>query len=105
MSKKNFDIYLDLSSKKLSIAAFDKLDSHNFFFKEYDCETNLNKDKLNFENVKKTIEKSIFEIEKKTGEFLEDIYLMVETPESISISLSLAKNNEGKKMKRKIFNI
>tara|TARA_Y100000590_G_scaffold403727_1_gene490658 strand:+ start:305 stop:1015 length:711 start_codon:yes stop_codon:yes gene_type:complete len=101
MSKKNFDIYLDLSSKKLSIAAFKKSDNHNIFFKEYDCETNLNKDKLNFENVKKTIEKNIFEIEKKTGEFLEDLYLMVETPESVSINLSLIKDNEGKKIEKK----
>jgi len=101
MSKKNFDIYLDLSSEKLSIAAFEKFSSHSIFFKEYDCEANLNKNKLNFENVKKTIEKNIFEIEKKTGEFLEDIYLMVETPESISINLSLIKNNEGKKIEKK----
>ena len=101
MNEKNFNIYLDLSSKKLSIAAFEKLSSHNFFFKEYDCETNLNKDKLNFENAKKTIERSIFEIEKKTGEFLNDIYLMVETPETISIKLSLIKDNEGKKIEKK----
>ena len=101
MSKKNFDIYLDLSSKKLSIAAFKKFSSHSIFFKEYDCETNLNKNKLNFENVKKTIEKNIFEIEKKTDEFLEDIYLMVETPESISINLSLIKDNEGKKIEKR----
>ena len=101
MTKKNFDIYLDLSSKKLSIAAFKKFDSHSIFFKEYDCETNLNKNKLNFDNVKKTIEKNIYEIEKKTDEFLEDIYLMVETTESISINLSLIKDNEGKKIEKK----
>ena len=101
MSKKNFDIFLNLNSKKLSIAAFEKSTSHSIFFKEYDCETNLNKDNLNFENVKKTIEKNIFEIEKKTGEFLEDIYLMVETSESISINLSLIKDNEGKKIEKK----
>ena len=101
MSKKNFDIFLNLNSKKLSIAAFEKFSSHRIFFKEYDCETNLNKNKLNFENVKKTIEKNIFEIEKQTNEFLNDIYLMVETPDSISISLSLIKNNEGKKIEKK----
>ena len=60
MSKKNFDIYLDLSSKKLSIAAFEKFSSHRIFFKEYDCETNLNEDKLNFENVKKNYRKKYF---------------------------------------------
>ncbi len=101
MSKKNFDTYLDLSSTKLSIAAFEKFDSHNIFFKEYDCETNLNKNQLNFENAEKIIEKNIFEIEKETGEFLNDIYLMVETPDSISINLSLIKDNEGKKIEKK----
>ena len=101
MSKKNFDIYLDLCPTKLSIAAFEKFSGHSAFFKEYNCVTNLNKDQLNFENAGKTIEKNIFEIEKKTGEFLNDIYLMVETPESISINLSLIKNNEGKKIQKK----
>ncbi len=101
MSKKNFDIYLNLCSTKLSIAAFEKFSGHSTFFKEYNCVTNLNKDQLNFENAEKTIEKNIFEIEKKTGEFLNDIYLMVETPESISINLSLIKDNEGKKIEKK----
>tara|TARA_Y100000590_G_scaffold206803_1_gene234239 strand:- start:692 stop:1402 length:711 start_codon:yes stop_codon:yes gene_type:complete len=102
MSKKNFDIYLDLSPTKLSIGAFEKFNGHNIFFKKYNCVTNLNKDQLNFENAEKTIEKNIFEIEKETGEFLNDIYLMVETPESISINLSLIKDNEGKKIEKKI---
>ena len=35
-NEKNFDIYLDLSSKKLSIAGFKKFDSHNIFFTIYD---------------------------------------------------------------------
>ena len=101
MSKKNFDIYVDLSPTKLSIAVFEKFDGNSIFFKEYNCATNLNKDQLNFENTGKTIEKNIFEIEKATGEFLNDIYLMVETPESISINLSLIKDNEGKKIQKK----
>ena len=101
MSKKNFNIYVDLSPTKLSIAAFEKFDGNSIFFKEYNCVTNLNKDQLNFENTEKTIEKNIFEIEKATGEFLNDIYLMVETPESISINLSLIKDNEGKKIQKK----
>ena len=102
MSKKNFDIYLDLCPTKLTIAAFKKFNGHSIFFKEYNCVSNLNKDQLNFENADKTIEKNIFEIEKKTGEFLNDIYLMIETPESISINLSLLKDNEGKKIEKKI---
>tara|TARA_B100001245_G_scaffold115223_1_gene84454 strand:- start:418 stop:696 length:279 start_codon:yes stop_codon:yes gene_type:complete len=91
MSKKSFDIYIDLSPTKLSIAAFKKFDGNSIFFKEYNCETNLNRDQLNFENTNKIIEKNIFEIEKSTGEFLNDIYLMVETSESISINLFINK--------------
>ena len=75
MSKKNFDIYIDLSPKKLSIAAFKKFDGYNVFFKEYSCVTNLDKGYLNFENTEKIIEKNIFEIEREIGEFLNDIYL------------------------------
>jgi len=101
MSKKNFDIYINLSPKKLSIAAFKKFEDHNTFFKEYSCLTDLNKDQLNFENTEKTIEKNIFEIEKETDEFLNDIYLMVETPQSSSINLSLMKHNEGRKIEKK----
>ncbi len=101
MSKKNFDIYLDLSPTKLSVGAFKKFSGHSSFFREYNCATNLDKDQLNFENANKIIEKNIFEIEKATGEFLNDIYLMIETPESISINFSLIKDNEGKKIEKK----
>ena len=37
MNKKNFDIYLDLSPNKLSIAVFEKFSGQNIFF-------NLSKD-------------------------------------------------------------
>ena len=101
MSEKNFDIFLNLSSRKLSIAAFKKFDSSSIFFKEYICENDLNKNELNFDNIDKIIKKNIFEIEKITGSFLNDLYLMIETPKSISISLSLTKNNDAKKIQRK----
>ena len=101
MSEKNFDIFLNLSSRKLSIAAFKKFDSSSIFFNEYICENGLNKNELNFDNIDKIIKKNIFEIEKITGSFLNDLYLMIETPKSISISLSLTKNNDAKKIQRK----
>ena len=41
---------------------------------------------------------SIFDIEKLTKEFVRDIYLIVETPQSTSIKLSVTKNNEGNKI-------
>jgi len=102
MSKKNIDVFLNLGSRKLSIAAFKKFDGSSIFFKEYNCETDLNKeDKLNFDNIDEVIKKNIYEIEKITGSFLNDLYLMLETPKSTSISLSLKKDNDKKKILKK----
>jgi len=101
MSEKDFDIIFNLSFRKLSIAGFKKFDSSLIFFKEHICETDINKNELNFDNIENIIKKSIFEIEKFTGSFLNDLYLMIETPKSISINLSLTKNNDLKKIQRK----
>ncbi len=101
MGKKNFDTFLNLNSKQLSISVFKKIDSSLIFFKEYTYETNSNKDDLNFVSIDKIIKKNIFEIEKVTGSFLNDLYLMIETPKSISISLSLIKNSDEKKIQKK----
>ena len=102
MNEKKFDIYLYISSIKLSVAVFEKSDLiKSVFFKEFNCETNLNKQQLNFKETEKTIEKNIFEIEKFTGNFLNDIYLIVDTPDSLKIGISLSKNNEDKKIKKK----
>ena len=101
MSEKDFDIIFNLSFRKLSIAGFKKFDSSLIFFKEHICETDINKNELNFDNIENIIKKSIFEIEKFTGSFLNDLYLMIETPKSISINLSLTKNNDLKKIHKK----
>lgn len=102
MKEKKFNIYLYISSIKLSVAIFEKSDLiKSVFFKEFYCETNLNEKQLNFKETEKTIEKNIFEIEKFTGNFLNDIYLIVDTPESLKIGISSSKNNEDKKIQEK----
>jgi len=102
MKEVRFDIYLYISSIKLEVAVFEKSDPiKSVFFKEFDCEANLNKQQINFKEVEKIIEKNIFEIEKLTGNFLNDIYLIVDTPDSLKIGISLLKNNEDKKIQEK----
>ena len=102
MKEKKFDIYLYIGFIKLSVAVFEKSDfTKSVFFKEFYCETNLNEKQLNFKETEKTIEKNIFEIEKFTGNFLNDIYLIVDTPESLKIGISSSKNNEDKKIQEK----
>ena len=44
--------------------------------------------------MQKALEKTILEIEKKTGEYLNNINLMLDSPHALSISLSVSKKNE-----------
>ena len=99
MSEKKFDIYLEFNYSKLSLAAFnkanDKLEHYNeTTYKSY----YNNNNELNFEKLDKIIEEKILEIEKATGEYVRDIYLIIETPQSLSLKLSVSKNNEGNKV-------
>ena len=97
MSKKNFDIYLEFNYSKLNLAAFNKPNSQLEYYKEQSYKSYIDGDKeLNFEELQKLVEKNIIEMEKSIEEFAKDIYLIIETPQTMSIQLSVIKNNEGK---------
>ena len=97
MSEKSFDIYLEFNYSKLSLAAFNKINSKLEYYKEQSYESYISNNKeLNFDELQKLVEKNVIEVEKSTGEFVKEIYLIVETPQTISIKLSVIKNNEGK---------
>ena len=97
MSKKNFDIYLEFNYLKLNLAAFNKLNSQIEYYKEQSYKPYINSDQeLNFNELQKLVEKNIIEMEKSIDEFVKDIYLIIETPQTMSIQLSVIKNNEGK---------
>jgi len=97
MSKKNFDIYLEFNYLKLNLAAFNKLNNQLEYYKEQSYKSYINKDQeLNFDELQKLVEKNIIEMEKSIDEFVKDIYLIIETPQTMSIQLSVIKNNEGK---------
>ena len=102
MSENNFDAYLNISFDKLIVSVFRKFDGENIFLKEYNCLTNFNKNHLNFNNLEKILQNSIREIEKATNSFLKEIYLMIDTEESMPIYLSIAKDNEGNRIDKKI---
>ena len=102
MSKKNFDFYIEFSYSKLNIGAYNIHNQRFEHFKQYTYENYFDKNKnLNFEEISKLLEKSIFDIEKITEEFVQNIFLMIETPESLEIQLSVCKNNEGNNVSRK----
>ena len=99
MNKKSFDIYLEFNYSKLNLAAFNKLNSQIEYYKEQLYKPYINSDQeLNFDELQKLVEKNIIEMEKSIDEFVKDIYLIIETPQTMSIQLSVIKNNEGKKI-------
>ena len=94
MNKKNFDIYLDLGASKIRAAGFEKNENNQIFFLENNCLTILRNNQLDLSFTDKILEKTILEIEKKTGEYLNNINLMLDCPDALSISLSISKKNE-----------
>ena len=99
MSERKFAIYLEFNYSRLNLAAFSKTSDKLEYYKEQTYKSYFdNYKELNFEKLEKFLEENILAIEKSTGEFVRDIYLIVETPQSISIKLSVTKNNEGNKI-------
>ena len=97
MSKKNFAIYLEFNYSKLNLAAFNKLNNQLEYYKEQSYKSYINSDQeLNFDELQKLVEINIIEMEKSIDEFVKDIYLIIETPQTMSIQLSVIKNNEKK---------
>ena len=99
MSEKNFDIYLEFSFTKLNLSAFDQLNGKLEHYKEKEYKFYFNNFKnLNFNELQKFVEENILELEKSIGVFIKDVYLIIETPQSITIELSVMKNHEGQKI-------
>ena len=96
MSEKKFEIYFEFNYLGLNLAAFGKTSGKLEYYKEQNYKSYFdNYKELNFEKLDELLEANILAIEKSTEEFVGDIYLIVETPQSTSIKLSVTKNNEG----------
>ena len=96
MSEKKFEIYFEFNYLGLNLAAFGKTSGKLEYYKEQNYKSYFdNYKELNFEKLDELLEANILAIEKSTEEFVRDIYLIVETPQSTSIKLSVKKNNEG----------
>ena len=82
MYKNVYDVFVNLSSNKISFATFKDLQSKSISFKEYNWIVDFNDDQFNYKDAKKIIEELIFETEKTTETFLNEIFLMEDLSES-----------------------
>ena len=94
----NFETYLLLSPKKLSINVYEKDNLKNLYFKE-----NLNNNssnKLDLNLVDQFLKDNIFEIEKILKNFVKNIYLIIESDKFLTVRISVKKNNYGEVIKK-----
>ena len=101
MSNKNFDFYIDLGSSKIRAVAFNKANKDEKFIVEKNNILLLKKKQLNFFKTEKNIESIIYELEKKTNVYMNNISLMLDTSDTLLISLSISKKNDGKLIEKK----
>ena len=101
MSNNKLDIFFNINPTSISIGIFNSQTDKNIFLETSSCKTNINNINQNFNQLEDILEKKIFEIEKKTKNFLNEVYLMIDTRYSNSIGLSLFKDNEDNFIRKK----
>ena len=83
--------YLIISKKKFGIYLFDI----NSFKNLYEQEVFYNNDKkfINYENLKKFLDDNIFKIEKLSGKFVENIFVILEDYKIFNLQIGIKKKN------------
>ena len=101
MNDKNFDFFIDLGSSKIRIVAFNKFNKDEKIIVEKNNILLLKKEQLNLFETEKVIKEIIYELEKKTKVYMNNISVMLDTSDALCISLSLSKKNDGKFIDKK----
>ena len=93
MNNSNYQIYFDCGFSRLRAGAFNKIDPSEAFYGE-------SKFLLDHFMLESEIQKIITFLEKKTGEYINDINLMIDSPKMLSIGISISKQNDGLKLRQ-----
>ena len=93
MSSNNYDIYFDCGFSKLRAGAFNKVNSSKIFYTE-------SKFLINHLNLDSEIQKIITSLEKNTNEYVDDVNLMIDSPNLMSIGISVSKKIDGPKLRK-----
>ena len=83
--------YLNISPDKFGIYLFDKKNLKNIYKEE--LTTSDNGKFLNLDDLKKFLDNNIFKIEKLSGKFVEDIFLIFENKKILNLKIGIKKKN------------
>ena len=90
----DFETYLYLSSNKFEIFLFDKKHIKNLFQESIAFENDF--DFLEFTELTKFLDKNIFKIEKLIGNFVKNIFLIIDNKDNLVINLGNKKKLENR---------
>ena len=92
-NKVDFRTYLYLNHNQFIIYVAEILTNEKIYSEKLEIEENSTE--LKFSKLKEFLDVNIFKIEKKLNNFIEDIYVILDTKEFHSIKLSIKKDNNG----------
>ena len=99
-----FDIetYLNISTNKYSIYLFDKKNLKNLYKQHLDLNGDVS---LNINKLSDFLEKNIFNIEKLTGKFLKNIFIIIQDEKVFNLDIGIKKKNYDSKVLKKNFEV
>ena len=89
--KQEFEYYLSISKNKFGIYLLDTKNFENLFKEELVIAENSNT--YDFNILKKFLDKNIFKIEKLSGKFIENIFLIFEDKKILNLEMGIKKTN------------
>ena len=95
---KNYNIFFDLGSTTIRGAAFGKNlnDQQISFEKNYNL--SLKKENLNIDNLNNNLEFLILDLEKKINEYIENANILIDSVDSLNLTMSVSKKGDNKKL-------
>ena len=96
--KLNYEAYLSISQKKFGIYLLDKKNLMNIYKEELNLENGT--DLINYNQLGSFIENNIFKIEKLIGDFLKNIFVIIDNKQILNFSIGIHKKNYGEKINK-----
>ena len=87
--KGNFETYLSISQKRYNIYLVDKYNLKII----YQNDENINDEIINYISLTKFLDNNIFKIEKLTGNFIKNIFIILENDDIFSTNIGIKKKN------------
>ena len=97
-----FEVYLIISYEKYEIYLLDKINLKNIYKEEIYIENNI--DLIDYNLLNSFLDKNIFKIEKLIGNFVNNIYVLINDYKIFNLSFGIKKKNYQKTIKQDFLN-